>query len=465
MKNVLSAFLIIATLAMLQACSVGPNYHRPDAPVPAAFKEAPKGWKLADPGHGADERRAWWSVYNDPQLDALAVQVAVNNQNLKAYEAAYRNALALVREAQSDFFPTISGGSAMTRQHTSARTSSSGVAELTGSWELDLWGKVRRQVESNKAAAQASAAELADLTLSAQAELVTDYFQMRYQDSLIRLLKDTVTAYERSLTITRNQYAVGVAARSDVITAETQLASARSSAIAAEELRAQYEHAIALLMGKAPAEVSIPAGELASAVPEIPQAVPSELLERRPDIAEAERAMQQQNALIGVAMAAYFPTISLSGLVGYSGTFPLLTAANSLWSLTPAGSLTLVDGGGRFAAVDAARATYDQSVAAYRHTVLGAFRDVEDELSNLQVLERQAQAQDDAVRLARQAANIALNEYTAGTSAYTAVVTAQATALSNEQTALLIRQNRLVASAALIKALGGGWNAASLNKM
>ncbi len=464
MKNALNALLIVGALIMLQACSVGPNYHRPDAPVPAAFKEAPKGWKLADPGNGSEDRGSWWSVYNDPQLDALAVQVAVNNQNLKAYEAAYRNALAVVREAQSNYFPTITGGPTMTRQHTSIRTASSGTAQLSGSWELDLWGKVRRQVESDKAAAQASAAELADLTLSAQAELVTDYFQMRYQDSLIRLMNDTVKAYERSLRITQNQYAVGIVSRSDVITAETQLASARSSAIAAEELRAQYEHAIALLIGKAPAEVSIAADELTSTVPDIPLAVPSELLERRPDIAEAERTMQQQNALIGVAMAAYFPTISLSGIVGYSGTFPLMTAANSLWSLTPAGSMTLVDGAGRFAAVDAARAAYDQSVATYRHTVLGAFRDVEDELSNLQVLARQSEAQDEAVRLARQAASIALNEYKAGTSVYTAVVTAQATALANEQTALQIRQNRLVASAALIKALGGNWNAAKLGK-
>lgn len=463
MKIILTALLIVCTLPVLQACSVGPNYHRPDAPTPSEFKEAPKGWKLADPGHGTNNRGDWWTVYNDPQLDALARQVAVNNQNLKAYEAAYRSALAVVREAQSSFFPTITGGPTMTRQHTSTRTSSNGTAELSGTWELDLWGKVRRQVESNKAAAQANAAELADLTLSAQAELTTDYFQMRYQDSLIRLLNDTVKAYERSLAITQNQYAVGVVARSDVITAETQLASARSSAIAAEELRAQYEHAIALLIGKAPAEVSIAAGELASTTPDIPLVLPSELLERRPDIAEAERAMQQQNALIGVAMAAYFPTISLSGITGYSGTFPLMTAANSLWSLTPAGNLTLVDGGGRFAAVDAARASYDQSVASYRHTVLGAFRDVEDALSNLQVLARQALAQDDAVRLARQAAFIALNEYKAGTTTYTAVVTAQATALSNEQTALQIRQNRLVASAALIKALGGGWNSTKLN--
>lgn len=464
MNRFLSSFLIVSTLALLQSCTVGPEYHRPDSPVPTAFKEAPAGWKLANPGQGVLNRGPWWLVFNDPELDDLVRQVAVSNQNLKAYEAAYRNALALVNEAKSDLFPTLSTSPSIMRQHASNRTSNSATTELAGAWELDLWGKVRRQVESNKAGAQASAAELADLTLSAQAQLVSNYFQLRYQDSLIRLLNDTAQAYERSLTITRNQYAVGVASRSDVLSAETQLASTRSLAIAAEEIRAQCEHAIALLMGRVPSELSIANGELGTFVPEIPPVLPSELLERRPDIAEAERTMQQQNALIGVAMAAYFPSISLSGILGLSGTFPLLSAANNLWSLSAIAGQTLADGGKKFAAVDAARANYDQSVATYRHTVLGAFRDVEDELSNLQVLSRQSKAQDEALRLARDSVRIAMNEYRAGTLAYTAVVTAQAAALANKQTALLIRLNRLVASAALIKALGGGWSRDSLSK-
>jgi NodT family efflux transporter outer membrane factor (OMF) lipoprotein len=444
---------------LLQACTaVGPNYLRPAVATPAVFKEAPKGWKIAQPGNGGAERGVWWAVYKDPLLNELVPQVAINNQNLKAYEAAYQQARAVVREARSDLFPTLSASAENERAHSSGATATTQTAEASASWDLDLWGKVHRQVESDKASAQASAAELADLTLSAQAELVTDYFELRYQDSLARLLNDTAAAYERSLKITQNQFEAGTAARSDVITAQTNLASTRASAIAAEESRAQYEHAIALLIGKSPAELAIPAGALSRTVPDIPLTVPSSLLERRPDIAEAERTMQQENALIGVKIAAYYPTVNLSAVAGYSGVPPLTSAANLIWSLAASGSQTLIDGGARSAAVAAARATYDQSVANYRQTVLTAFKDVEDELSNLRILQRQAAAQTETVSLARQAVTIALNEYEAGTSAYTAVVTAQATALSNEETAIEIQQNRLIASANLIKALGGGWS-------
>lgn len=447
---------------MLQACTtVGPNYLRPEVASPVAFKEAPKGWKIAQPGNGTD-RGPWWAIYKDPLLSQLEPQVAINNQNLKAYEAAYREAQAVVREARSGLFPTVSATPDVTRGHSSNITATTGTAEVSGSWDIDLWGKVRRQVESDKASAEASAAELADLTLSAQEELATDYFELRYQDALTRLLNDTVHAYERTLTITQNQYTAGTAARSDVITAQTQLASTRASAIAAGQSRAQYEHAIALLIGKAPSELTIPSGALARAVPDIPPVMPSALLERRPDIAEAERTMQQQNAQIGVALAAYYPTIDLSAVAGYSGTSPLVSATNLVWSLAASGSQTLLDGGGRAATVDAARATYDQSVANYRQTVLTAFHDVEDQLSNLRILKQQAAAQAEAVRLARQAVTIALNEYEAGTADYTTVVTAQATALTNEETALQIQQNRLVASATLIEALGGGWNVSQL---
>jgi len=389
--------------------------------------------------------------------------VAINNQNLKAYEAAYREALAVVRESRSSLFPSISASPGVTRAYSAGTTATTQAAEGSASWEIDLWGKVRRQIESDKAGAQATADQLADLTLSAQAELVTDYFELRYQDSLARLLNDTVAAYERSLKITQNQYEAGVVARSDVITAETQVATTRASAIGAGKLRAQYEHAIALLIGKSPAELTISLGELAKTVPDIPTVLPSALLERRPDIAEAERKMQQQNALIGVAVAAFYPNISLSALAGYSGTPSLFSAANKVWSLAASGSTTLIDGGGRSATVAAARASYDQSVANYRQTVLSAFRGVEDELSNLRIMKSQAEAQADAVRLSRQAVTISLNEYQAGTVTYTTVVTAQATALSNEETALEVQQNRIVASANLIKALGGGWTASRLH--
>lgn len=459
--SVLSALCGVSLL--LQACTVGLDYHKPEVATPVAFKEAPKGWKVAQPANGVD-RGAWWRIYKDPLLGQLVPQVAINNQNLKAYEAAYREALAIVREARSSLFPTVTASPSITRARSSGVTTTTQTAEVSASWDIDLWGKVRRQIESDQASAQASAAELADLTLSAQAELVTDYFMLRYQDSLARLRNNTAVAYERSLKITENQYAAGTAARSDVITAQTQLASTRASAIAAEQLRAQYEHAIALLIGRAPSELTIPRGALAQTVPNIPLALPSALLERRPDIAEAERKMQQQNALIGVAVAAFYPTVNLSGVIGYSGTSPLISATNLVWSLAASGSQTLLDGGARSAAVDAAGAAYDQSVANYRHTVLTAFKDVEDELSNLRVLQRRAVAQAEAVRLARQAVTIALNEYQAGTSAYTAVVTAQATALTNEETALEIQQDRLVANANLIKALGGGWDVSRLAK-
>jgi NodT family efflux transporter outer membrane factor (OMF) lipoprotein len=462
MRAVLITSAFGAAIFSLQACTVGPDYLRPDVATPRAFKEAPKGWKVAQPGNGTD-RGAWWRIYKDPLLDQLVSQVAINNQNLKAYEAAYREALAVVREARSSLFPTVTANPSVTRARSGVTTTTQTI-EGSASWDIDLWGKVRRQIESDVASAQASEAELADLTLSAQAELVADYFELRYQDALARLLNDTAAAYERSLTITQNQYAAGTVGRSDVVTAQTQLASTRASAIAAGKLRAQYEHAIALLIGRSPAELTIPRGTLAQSVPNIPLMVPSALLERRPDIAEAERKMQKQNALIGVAVAAFYPTINLSAIAGYSGTSPLVSATNLMWSLAASGSQTLLDGGARTAAVDAAGAAYDQSVANYRQTVLTAFKDVEDQFSNLRILQRQAAAQSEAVRFARQAVTIALNEYQAGTTTYTTVVTAQATALTNEETAIEIQKNRLVAAANLIKALGGGWDNSRLAK-
>lgn len=463
----MKSFRIVSVLcgiaALLQACTVGPDYLKPEVATPAAFKEAPKGWKVARPANGID-RGAWWRIYRDPLLDRLVSQVAINNQNLKAYEAAYRQAQAVVRQARASLFPTVTADPSITRTRSANVITTTQTAQITASWDIDLWGKVRRQIESDAASAQASAAELADLTLSSQTELVTYYFELRCQDALARLLDDTAAAYERSLKITENQHAAGTAARSDVITAQTQLASTRASAIAAGQLRAQYEHAIALLIGRSPAELTIPRGGLARTVPTIPLMMPSALLERRPDIAEAERKMQQQNALIGVAVAAFYPSVNLSAIAGYSGAPPLVSATNLIWSLAANGSQTLFDGGARSAAVDAAGAAYDQSVANYRHTVLTAFKDVEDQLSNLRILGRQGAAQAEAVRLARQAVTIALNEYQAGTAVYTTVVTAQATALTNEQTGLQIQQNRLIASVNLVKALGGGWDTSQLTK-
>jgi NodT family efflux transporter outer membrane factor (OMF) lipoprotein len=462
----------IGAVALLAACMVGPNYQRPSAPVPASYKEltpTPDGWKSATPNDAVD-RGPWWSIYRDSVLDELERKVIIDNQNLKVYEAGYRQALALVSEARSNLFPAIflpnSQQSTLVpgvgRSHRDEVTGASATAVIGASWDLDLWGKIRRQVEGERAAAQVSAAQLASARLSAQADLATDYFELRYEDSLERLLKDSVVAYQRTLEITRKQYAAGAAAKSDVMTAQAQLQTAQAQLIAVGVSRAQYEHAIALLIGQPPAGLTIPAAELAATVPVIPVALPSTLLERRPDIAQAERSMQQESAQIGVAIAAYYPDISLSGMLGYAGTGRLVSAPNQVWSAGANASQLLADGGGRSATVRAARAAYDQSVAQYRQTVLTAFHDVEDALSNLRILAQQSDAQEAAVGSSRESFEVALREYQTGAVDYTAVVTAQLTALSNEEAALQVKEGRLTASVALLKALGGGWEASTL---
>jgi NodT family efflux transporter outer membrane factor (OMF) lipoprotein len=440
---------------------VGPTYTRPAVQVPVQYKElaaAPAGWKAAVPADDKD-RGDWWSVYRDPLLDDLERRVGINNQNLKAYEAAYREALAVADEAHSNLFPTASLAPGVVRSRSGGITGTTRSVQMSAAWELDLWGRIRRQAESQRAQAEASAAQLRGVQLSAQAELATDYFQLRYEDSLQALLSSTATAFQRTLEITRNQYAAGIAARSDVVAAETQLQTTQAQLIAVGVSRAQYEHAIALLVGQPPSEIGIPVAPLAAEVPTVPVALPSMLLERRPDVAQAERIVAQENALIGAAVAAYYPDISLSGMLGYAGSpvSGLITASNRVWEAGASANQLLFDGGGRSAAVAAARAAHEQSVANYRHTVLAAFQDVENALSTLRILADQAEAQARAVALARQGVEIALHEYEAGTQAYTTVVTAQATALTNEETALQIAAGRLTASVALLKALGGGW--------
>jgi NodT family efflux transporter outer membrane factor (OMF) lipoprotein len=461
---------------------VGPDYKKPDAPASAAFKEL-NGWHVAHPADAAD-RGAWWSIYNDPVLDGLERQIDISNQTLKQAEASYRNARAIVDEARANLFPILTLSPTVTRSSrgggssssfstsgsstsfgsSSSSTSTTNTLEGSASWDLDVWGRIRRQVESDVAAAQVSAADVASARLSAQGQLATDYFELRGEDSLQQLLDQTVIAFQRSLTITQNQYGVGVSARADVVAAQALLESTQAQAVAVAELRGQLEHAIAVLTGHAPSEVSIPAGSLTETVPVMPPGVPSALLQRRPDVAASERLMQQENALIGVAVAAYYPDITLSALYGYSGNplGSLISSANRVWSLGAAASETLFNGGARSAAVTAARATYDQSVASYRQTVLTAFQQVEDELVALRVLERQALVEDAAVKSIRRATEIALNEYRAGTVAYTTVITEQTQELTDEQTALTIRQNRLVASVTLVQALGGGWDTLEL---
>jgi NodT family efflux transporter outer membrane factor (OMF) lipoprotein len=491
--------LIVLVAAALAACAVGPNYHRPAAPVPEKYKEA-EGWKPAAPGEAASGS-SWWSVYSDPTLDGLEKQIDVSNQTLKQSEAAWRQAMAVVSAARAQLFPSIgataqatrsrgastgisSGGNSTTTTTTgSATTGSQGTTgntttipngnshpfnefELTGtaSWDLDIWGKIRRTIESDVANAQASEAEIAAARLSAQATLATDYIELRVADEQKQLLDDTVAAYQRSLQITQNQYKAGVVAKTDVITAETQLEGAQSQQINVGVTRATLEHAIAVLIGKPPADFSLPPAKLGDTVPVAPTGVPSTLLERRPDVADAERNMKAMNAQIGVAEAAYFPDLTLQGSYGFANSMVshLVSAPNSLWSVGANLSDTVIDFGARSAQVRQARAAYDAAVANYRQTVLAAFQQVEDELATLRILEQQYDVQAQATRSANLAVQLTLNQYKAGTVAYTSVVTQQAIALTDATTLLTIRQSRMTASVALIQALGGGWDAASL---
>jgi NodT family efflux transporter outer membrane factor (OMF) lipoprotein len=473
---------VITVSLFFVACAVGPNYHRPSAPVPQRFKEA-EGWKAAEPreaGSGTD----WWSVYGDATLDGLEKQIDVSNQTLKAAEAAWRQAIALVSQTRAGLLPSVgvvasatrSGGPGGRAASSAAVVASTGATKIhpvnqfdltaTASWELDIWGKIRRTLESNEANAQASEADLAAARLSAQATLASDYTQLRVADEQRQLLEETVAAYTRSLEITQNQYRVGVVAKADVITAQTQLGGAQSQLIAVGITRATLEHAIAVLIGKPPGDFSLPAATLAATVPVVPAGVPSSLLERRPDVAAAERKMAAANAQIGVAVAAYFPDLTLNGSYGFASEVVsrLIKAPNNLWSFGGTATDTLLDFGARPAVVRQARAAYDATVADYRQTALTAFQQVEDQLASLRILEQQHDVQEETVKSANLAVQLTLNQYRAGTVAYTSVVTAQTIALADAQTLLGIRRDRLTASIALIQALGGGWAADSLGQ-
>ncbi len=446
-------------LALGGCAPVGPNFQQPAAVLSPQYKEI-AGWKAATP-RAAEPKGEWWSVFHDPELSRLMSAVAISNQTLKADEANYRQALALIAEARAGFFPTINGTGSATR---SSVGGTNFTAEAQGSWTLDVWGQVRRAVEAQQAGAEASAATLANATLSAQSALALAYVQLRQADSLEALLTRTVAEYQRSQTITQNQYAAGTAAKSDVITAQAQVLNAQAQLVAAGVTRAQSEHAIAVLMGRPPAGLAIPRGALATRTPPIPANLPSALLERRPDVAAAEETMRQANAEIGVAFAGYFPAVSLSGLIGYSGN-PFIAqygATNPVWSFGSALAQPLVNGGLTGAQVEAAREAYQAQVALYRQTVLNAIQQVEDALAGLRIHGREVTIQAEDVRISRQATQIALNEYRAGTQAFTAVVVAEAQQLSAEE-ALLATQAQLQADAVnLIVALGGGWSASRL---
>ena len=461
----------VAAACALGACTVGPDYRRPDLETPAAFKEN-QGWTIAAPADDVP-RGKWWQFYGDADLDALQDAAAASNQSVAQAEASYRAATTLVDAARANYFPVVSadaslirssrgGGSSASRATNSNATRS---VSLAASWEVDLWGRVRRQVEAQRATADASASDLAGVKLATQAALAANYFQLRQIDTQKQLLDDTLTAYQRTLDVTRNRYAGGVSARVDVAQAETQLKTTQVQAIDLGVARAQLEHAIALLVGKPASTFSIPVKRWTAfdekRAPAVPlTGLPSQLLERRPDIAGAERRVAAANAQIGVAKAAYFPSIGLSAQGGFSSlsASDLFSLPNRFWSIGPALAQTLFDGGLRRAQTEQAIAIYDANVAAYRQTVLSGFAEVEDQLAALRILEQEGAAQDDVLASARKSLALTLNQYKAGTVSYINVVTVQATALANERNAVSIFGSRMIASVGLVRTLGGGWS-------
>jgi NodT family efflux transporter outer membrane factor (OMF) lipoprotein len=472
----LTLALALMGASALAACAVGPNYKRPPVETPPQFKEA-DGWSPVQPQDGLD-RGDWWSVFNDPTLDGLEQKVAVSNQTLVADEAAYKEARALVAEQRAALFPTVdlTGGATESGQHVAATVPGGKSGQvvtrnyqvaLGATWAPDFWGRVRREIESAKASAQASAADLANAKLTFQSELAADYFQLRLDDAEEALLKTTVAAYQKSLTITQNKYNAGVAARADVLQAKTQLESAEASQVDLESNRAQSEHAIAVLAGEAPADLTItPIADWKPSVPTTPEVAPSLLLQRRPDVAAAERNAQAQSALIGVQVAGFFPDINLTGSYGFasSALSTLLKTSNAAWSYGANATQLVFDAGATSAKVRQAKAAYDQSVAQYRQTVLTAFQQVEDELAADRVLQKEEPFKRAASQDADQAEQIFLNEYKAGTVDYTSVVTAEATALNARQTLLTLQVQRMSTQISLIEALGGGWTVKSLPK-
>lgn len=461
--------LALASTVAVTGCLSGPDYHRPSVATPPAFKEL-AGWKQSSPAD-ALERGPWWELLNDPVLSGLEQKVEVSNQNIAAVEAAYRQSLAIVSQTRASLFPTVdlsgsaskSGGGGTGSAGSSAGGSAAGARYQLGlqaAWAPDLWGRIRRQVEGAKASAQASAADLASAKLSAQAVLAIDYVQLRAVDEDKRLLDATIEGYQKSLRVIRNRYAAGVVGKADVLSAETQLLNAQASATDDVQVRAQLEHAIAVLVGEAPADFSLAPTSWTLAPPDVPVTVPSVLLERRPDVAAAERRAQAANAQIGVQQAAFYPDLNLTASYGTAATAlgDLLKTSNAVWTLGASAAETLFDAGARSAAVRAAKAGYDQAVATYRQTVLTAFQDVEDQLSAVRVLEQSDALRIQASKSADEAERIELNQYNAGQIDYTSVVVFQAAALSARRTALASSRDRIVAAVSLIQALGGGWN-------
>ena len=481
-KNILSVFIrahpwlmIVGVAAIFAGCSFAPHYARPPVETHAVFKEnsGTNIWKVAQP-NDATVRSNWWTVFNDAELNSLEGQVAISNQNVAAAFANFLSARALVKEARAQLFPTLVANPSVTRSRSSLGTQTSSSSHnpnttdyslpLDASWQLDLWGRIRNTVKASAAEAQASAADLENTRLTAHAELAADYFQLRGQDALEQLFDDTVTAYQQSYDLEKVLFKTGIASDQDVAQAETELETAQAQDTNLGILRAQLEHAIAMLIGKPPADVSIPRAPLNANPPAIPTGIPSQLLERRPDIAAAERRVAEANAQIGVAKASYFPTITFSASGGFESMTPesLLEWPSRFWSIGAGMSETIFDAGARSATVAQYRATYDNAVAQYRQTVLTAFQQVEDNLASLRILDQEIQQQERAVKSSARYHDLAQERYKLGIDSYLNVITAQATLLANRQTLANLRTEQMTAAVQLTEALGGGWNVAQL---
>jgi NodT family efflux transporter outer membrane factor (OMF) lipoprotein len=474
-KRAALAALPLSVVLLASGCVVGPNYHQPSVEIPQNYKEDPN-WTPAQPAD-AELGGNWWELFADPQLSALEVQVSVSNQTLKEAEAEFDQARALVRYYRAGYYPTLSVAPEVDRNHISNNKPVSGASAgatyndfllpFDVSWEPDIWGLVRRTVEEARANAQASAANIAAVQLSLQAELAVDYFQLRTLDADSELLNSTVDDYTKALQLTENRHTGGVTSEVDVAEAQTLLETTRAQSQDLGVARAQYEHAIAVLIGKPPSEFSIPVVPLETGPPAIPAAIPSQILERRPDVAQAERQVAAANAGIGVARAAYYPAVSLSAEGGFeSGAFTtFIQGPSTMWSVGASALETIFDAGRRRASNDQAWAVYDQSVATYRQSVLTAFQEVEDNLAALRILQQEAATQDAAVSAAQHSLALSNNRYQGGVTDYLEVITAESSALADERTAVDLRARRMTAAVLLIKALGGGWDSASLQNL
>lgn len=497
MKKMLSSLLYyfipayagIILLTLCSACTVGPDYIPPCVDIPQEYKEARAGWKIAEPNDDCD-RGDWWELFKDPKLNALLDEADCENQSIILAEAQYRQAVALIDEARSAFFPSLTANASASRQQnsrsggasTTTTTTGSGpstattssndtgaalnrpfstyLISLTASWEPDIWGGVRRAVEASEAFAESDAAQIAAVRLSIQALIAQYYFELGYVDSDQILLENTIRDYRKSLQLTQNRYKAGVASRADVLQAETQLKNAEVLAIDNGVNRALYEHAIAVLIGKPPSCFCIPPMPLNRRIPEIPCQVPSELLERRPDVAQAERLVAQANAQIGVAIAAFYPTVSLTGTYGFLSNHlnRLITPPSRFWSLGAALAQTILDGGFRIAASEAAIANYDQTVANYRQVVLTAFQNVEDNLSSVRILKKEVTKTKELVDVSEKQLNFVMNQYKSGVIQYLNVIAAQNAVYNAKKTYNDTNARLFVSTVALIKALGGGWD-------